>query len=156
MENLSETYPEPPEEGNIVEFCTMIVGSLTGLIRGGTYLLSLIDNLLAIPQTHPIIRGVIYNALNLVKSLIYEITLFSGIALREHPSEVAGVMNATAERLPDILGPVNGTSGASYIMKNIPNVDRPVLQSFADSIKGLLNALLDGIVPKILPIIQEM
>ena len=187
LRNLPSTYPAPPASGNIVEFCTELIYSVTGVIdvilslQGVIALLEGILNLVSsllsglpgwlvniikslaegifgildIANLASIIGMVLGGIINMVQAILSDFIHFSNIAVTDHTMDVIGLFDAIADRLPDMIGPVNGTYGLTYLMNNTGNVPRPVLQGLVDSILSLI-AMVDTLLPQIVSMLGEL
>ncbi|MDY6965284.1 MAG: PA14 domain-containing protein [Halobacteriota archaeon] len=173
MANFEETYPP----SLIVEYCTQLIMVITDLIHALRVdlladiitiilmVLDLIDHDILKPVNSmiidPIVGVIVANLVTMIveaiKYIVIDFVDLSEIALSDPNSraDLLNLMNVTAERLPDIIGDVSGTTGLTYILNNTLRVPGPVMQSLADEILLLIDWLFDWL-PEIIEIIESI
>lgn len=154
MEDLPNKYPSP----SIIEFSSQLIIMVTEILRDLNdytlkglipFLLWLIDIDSYVPAIKQfvdpdmiggiIVGNIIITIIEIVRYLVLDFVHFSEIAVQNHPGDIVYLMNATADRLPDILGDSSGTTGLTYIMNNTLRVPRPIIQDLVDEILRLID-----------------
>lgn len=158
IEGFSVTYP-PSGQGNIVELCTeFITFSTTSLdldadieSASTSALDAGVDRDMVTDLAGPVIKGFA----GIVQHAIADFAGLSEIAMEEHKLDVQNLADETAKRLPDVLGPVEGTGGLTYILKSIQDVSRSILQSAVDMVLTVI-ATIFRLISKILPLVIKV
>lgn len=114
-----------------------------------------IFGILDIANLASIIGMVLGGIIDMVQAILSDFIHFSNIAVIDHTMDVIGLFDAIADRLPDMVGPVDGTYGLTYLMNNTGDVPRPILQDLVDSLLSLI-AMIDTLLPRIVSILGEI
>ena len=140
----STTYPASGS-GNIVDFCTellrMLKGFLDNLSVGLLSCLGCLESFASI--VWGIIRGIIVDVVHTIYWMIKDLAEITGYLVDSsyYRSDTIAFMDKTAQSLPDILGPVNGSNGFNYILNNTLKVDSSEWQALADSLGNAISQL---------------
>ena len=168
--DLENTYPST----DIVEYDTQLIILVTELLHD--LRVDLLDDLIPIIlwlfdldsyvpvitdflDIDMIIGVIVGNLVNFivdaVKFIVVDFADLSEIALQNHSGDVAYLMNTTAERLPDIVGDAEGTTGLTYVLRNMLDVPQPVIQSLVDEILLLVN-WIGYWIPEIVDLVEAI